>query len=64
MEPKRRCPWKKCWWGAIVVPGMCFENGNMEDPDCPLFKDEEETLAEQVQLSQIKRERLNEIFQK
>jgi len=45
-EKMKRCPWTSCWWGAIVAPGRCAKDGDMTDPDCPMFLAEEEKLEQ------------------
>lgn len=42
----KKCPWAKCWWGAITPPGYCAKGGDMEDKNCSLFLNEEEKLKE------------------
>ncbi len=43
---KRRCKWTSCWWSAVTVPGECSKKADMTDPNCPMFKDEEEKIKE------------------
>ncbi len=41
---KKRCKWTSCWWSAVTVPGECSKKLDMTNPNCLMFKSENEEI--------------------